>query len=242
MNEEQEKKIELYHEEIEEILGTPPPVMVRAGSGTLLLIFVLLISGSALFPSEDKVQVRAELNGIKPLSVITASQTGSIEKLHNESYIHHGDTLLSIVSNEETLPLIAEFSGILDLNPMFQIKNYIKAKDTIAFIWPSDRDTITCIIGLSNRLGKDVRVGNKVRIVVDDFPVEQYGIFNSTVHFISFFNNEFQIFANLPFDMITSNGHFLNVKGLHYATVDIIIDEKTVFHRLVNPFRGLVKK
>jgi hypothetical protein len=238
-----EKKIELRHESIEEILGTPPASMVRMGSGVLFVVIVLLFVSSAFFPSHIKIQLPAVLDGGLPFSVTIAPETGNIVYHHSEDNINQGDTILLIEKIDgENIPIIAEISGLLELNHLFLIHRRIEEKDTIAMIWPAERDTTVCIIRLTSERGKDVSIGHKVRIVVDDYPVEQYGKFETTVYYISHFHNEFHALAAVPFDMITTTGQYLELRGINHATVEIITDEKTVFHRLINPFRGLVKK
>ena len=239
-----EKKIELRNDEIEEIMGSPPSSMVRVGSGSLLIIIIFLIAGSTLFPSIDRVHTRVILDGVMPLWVATAPETGDIEKAlpFGESFINEGDTMAFLYLYENrTLPIIAEYSGILESNPLFYIKHHIEARDTIAFIWPAERDTVACIVNLTYNDGKHVRVGNKVRIVLDDYPVEEYGMFETTIKFIGHFNNDYVAYASLPEDMLTTNQQFLNLRGKNYASVEIITNEQTLFNRLLNPFKGLIK-
>ena len=238
-----EKKIELHHESIEEILGMPPPVLVRAGSGTLFSVIALLIAGSVFFPSNTSIRVPAILDGGMPLSVAIAPATGNIRSHHSENYINEGDTVLFIENmHGESVVVCADVSGFLEVNPLMEMKRHIYESDTIAFIWPADQDTVACIMRLTSYQGKDVRVGSEVRIVIDDYPVEQYGAFESTIKYISHFNAEFHAYAELPIDMITTTHQHLNIRGDIPATVEIVTDEKTVFHRMVNPFRGLIKK
>ena len=234
--------IELRHESMEEIMGAPPSVMVRIGSGLLLAIIVILVSGSVFFPSDVKIQLPAILDGGLPLSMIIAPATGNMKHYPHEGLVNRGDTLLFIENtNEELVPVFADFSGFFEVNPLIEMKRHIHENDTVGFIWPADQDTVVCKIRLTAAQGKEVRVGNKVRIAIDDYPVEQYGVFETTIHSISHFNATFHAFAELPVNMITTTQQHLDIRGYNQATVVIITKEKTVFYRLINPFKGLIK-
>jgi len=238
-----EKKIELHHEEIEEILGTPPSIMIRIGSGLLFTIILVLVIGSAFFPSDIKIKVPALLNGGLPDIIEIAPETGNIIYHRGDRIINKGDTL-ALIENIEgiIIPVFADISGFFEENPLISIKRHVHECDTIGLIWPVNQDTVACIIRLTSGLGKEVRLGSRVRVSVNDYPVEQYGVYETTIKYISHYNASYHAYANLPINMITSTGHSLNIRGYNHATAEIVTHEKTVFHRLINPFRGLIKK
>ena len=235
--------IELHQEEIEEIMGTPPSIMVRVGSGMLLIIIVILVVGSTFFPSDIKIEAPAILDGGLPDIVVIAPETGDVTYHRGEGNINQGDTLILIRNiHGEVIFVHAGDSGFLEMNPLIEIKRHIHENDTIGFIWPSARDTVACIIRLTSGIGKEVKIGNRVRVAINDYPAEQYGVYETTIEYISHYNASYHAYAHLPIHMITSTGHNLNIRGYNQATVEIITQEKTVFHRLINPFKGLIKK
>jgi len=235
--------IELHHEEMEEILGTPPSVMLRAGSGLLFTLIVMLIAGSAFFPSEIKIKIPAMLDGGLPDMIATSPESGNIMYHRSEGNINLGDTVIVFESiNGKIITVLADVSGYLEVNPLIEIKRHIHENDTIGFIWPVNQDTISCIIRLTSGLGKEVKKGNRVRVAIDDYPTDQYGVYETTIKYTSHYKASYHVYANLPLHMITTTGHYLYIRGYNHATVEIITHEKTIFHRLINPFKGLVKK
>jgi hypothetical protein len=217
--------------------------MVRAGSGLLCAIIGMLFAGSVFFPSDVKIRLPAILNGGLPVSILIAPETGNITYHRREGYVYRGDTVVFIENtNEKTVPVLSDVSGFFEVNPLIEMKRHIHRNDTIGFIWSIDQDTVVCMIRLTAIQGKDVRVGNKVRVVIDDYPVELYGMYETHIHFLSHYNATFHAYAELPINMITTTGQHLDIRGYNHATVEIVTKEKTVFHRLINPFKGIVKK
>ncbi|MCL2073700.1 MAG: hypothetical protein FWH18_07255 [Marinilabiliaceae bacterium] len=243
----QETKIELHHESIEEILGTPPNILLRAGSGILLFVIAGLLVGSIFFTYPDIVQAPAVLRGELPLATLTVSESGQITNVYKDcgNYVRLGDTLFVIEKQDKsTVAVIAENFGILETSPLI-IENYIVQKnDTIALIWGDTGEFTICIIHLSPENGKNVRAGNKLRLHIDKYPSERYGTVESLVKSVSRFNTgkDLIIIAELPLNIVTTTQFEFTARGNIYASAEIITGEKTMFNRLVNPFRGLINK
>jgi len=242
-----DKNIELHHESVEEIMGTPPASMVRVGSGILLLVILGLFMGSLFITLPDMVKVHASLQGEFPLSTQTSPETGRLVKIfrHVDNLVEKGDTILCVENKFcEIIAVLSEDSGILELNPLLNVINFIQKNDTVAIIWRKETESIACIVLLSPEQGKNVKEGNKIRLNVDKYPSEQYGTIESYITSISNFSSgrEIQAIAVLPSKIITSHQHEITLKGKNYASAEIITDEKTLFNRLINPFRGLIKK
>lgn len=249
MNNEQSvpgKNIELHHESVNEIMGTPPSVMLRVGSGLLLTVFVGLFVASVFFNYPDVVQAPGVLVGEQPLSTQTAPEKGRIIEIYKNTgtYVNMGDTLLSIEqSDHQKIPVIAETTGLLELNPLISVKYAVQKEEVISFIWSEDVGHVACIVQLSPEQGKNVKEGNKLRMHLDKYPSDKYGTVESKIKSISHFNTgrEIQIIAELPESIKTSTQFEFTPRGNIYASCEIITGEKSIFHRLINPFRSLAK-
>jgi hypothetical protein len=249
MNQKQlfsENRIELHHEYVEEIMGKPPASMIRVGSGILLFVILGLFIGSRFIIYPDMLQATALIKGDLPLSIQTSPETGRVVHIFQSvnDHIEPGDTLLCIEKyTGEKFVIIAMVSGLLEINPLLNIKHYVQKSDTVAIIWGKKTESIACIIRLSPEQGKSVKEGNKLFLHLYKYPSKQYGVIESHVKSVSYFNSEkdIQVIAELPGKIITSNQHEIFIKGNNYASAEIITGEKTIFNRLVNPFRGLIK-
>jgi hypothetical protein len=138
---------------------------------------------------------------------------------------------------------MAESSGFLEFNPLMNIRQYVQKSDTVAMIWGEKVGSVAGIIRLSPDQGKNVKEGNRLLLHLNKYPSEQYGVVESHVKTISHFNTDrdIQIIAELPSVATTSNLHKILIRGNIHASAEIITGEKTIFDRLINPFRGLMK-
>lgn len=245
--EKKDREIELHHESIEEILGTPPVGMVRVGSGMLLVVMLGLLIGSRFITYPDMVKVPALLYGDLPLSIETSPETGKVRHVfqYDNGQIEPGDSLFSVEKySGEIITVVSRFSGFVEFNPLLEIKHNVQKNDTVAIIWGKKAESVACIVSLSPNRAGNVREGNKIVIHLEKYPSEQYGVIESHVKKISRFNTEkdIQVMAELSGEIKTSYQKEIFIRGNNYATVEIITGEKTLFNRLVNPFRGLVEK
>jgi hypothetical protein len=241
-----EKNIELHHESVEEIMGTPPASMLRVGSGILLLVIVGLFAGSHFITYPDIEKASAVLQGNFPLSIQTSPETGKISQIFHISndLVETGDTLFCVENNfGQIFAVLAESSGIVELNPLSTVLNFVQKNDTIAVIWEKETASVACIIQLSPEQGKNVKEGNKIRLHIDKYPSEQYGTVDTYIVSVSHFNSgkDNQVIAVLSGKIITSNHQEIIVKGKNYASEEIKTGKKTLFNRLINPFRSLIK-
>ena len=246
-----EKKIELHHEAIREIMGTPPAIMVRAGSGVLLVVVLCLFIGARFISYPDIVEASAYLYGDFPHAILTVPESGRVVHFFSSptpstypSVINDGDTVLQIEKNDgEKISILSDTFGFLELDPILNVKTYVQKNDTIAIIWGKGSESVACIVRISPEQAKNVKEGNRVRLHLDKYPSEKYGIVEAKVISISSFNTQrdIRVIAELPRKIKTTNLQEIFIMGNIYGTAEIITGEKTMFDRLVNPFRGLAK-
>ncbi|MDR2057979.1 MAG: efflux RND transporter periplasmic adaptor subunit [Dysgonamonadaceae bacterium] len=243
-----EKRIELHHHSIDEIMGAPPARIVAVGSGIILILILGLFVGSFFISYPIIIQERAVIQGEIPLTTLTSLESGKIINIYSFSnnIIYQGDTVIQIekLRTKEIIPIIADVDGIIDFNPLIRIKQVVQPNDTIGHIWDKTPLAGICIIDLSREQMKQVQTGNKIRLHFDAYPSEKFGTVDTYIQSISTFNtkNQPQIITMLDDSLITSNQYTITVRGNLYASVEIITEEQSLFNRLINPFRGLMKK
>jgi hypothetical protein len=243
-NNSPEKKIELHHHSIEEIMGTPPSIMLRVGSGLFLLIITLLFIASAFINFPDTIKTTAILQGKQVLDVIIAPQSGIITTyINGDRFSNAGDTIICIQSDNHKEIVISTFSGFLEYSPILN-NSYIQKNDTIGFIWRDDNTPITCIVQVPPNQIKQVGTGNNIRLSLNKYPAEQFGYIETYVKSIHDFGNDdfFQIIAEIPSQSITTEQTEILIRGNLHASAEIITGNQTLFNRLVNPFRALNRK
>ncbi|MBP1617176.1 MAG: hlyD 2 [Bacteroidetes bacterium] len=113
----QEKEIELYSEEVQEVFGNVPPWILRWGITFLGLIVAVLIAGSYLFKYPDMISAELVLTTSIPPAGIVAKTSGKIAELRvgDQQIVRTGDCLAVIenpASYEDVLSLEKEINSV----------------------------------------------------------------------------------------------------------------------------------
>ena len=119
----EEDKIELYSEEVEDLLGTPPRALVRWGTTVLFLVIGALITLSAVVDYPDKVIAPITITTPYPPSPVITRTEGNLSLMdyENGSWIEEG-SILGIIKNpaneEDILALEKEIKNIEVYKPI----------------------------------------------------------------------------------------------------------------------------
>ena len=119
---EEYEKIELRHEDVQEILGTPPSWIIRWGTTVILLGICLLLLVGWIVKYPDIIPAQVYLTTeVPPISVV-ARTTGYLSKLvvKENDTVHAGDLLVvlqSAAKYEHVLTLEQELSELETLTP-----------------------------------------------------------------------------------------------------------------------------
>ena len=233
-----EEHIELHHPSIEEIMGTPPANMVSIGSGTILSIMIILLSCSLFFSYPDVVHTTVVVHGDELLTVITAPESGELDLHHfSGDKVTKNDTVLEIsnIFSGICSTVVTTKSGVVEIDPIIAMKKRVQQNDTIGFIWDCKPTTSFCSVLLLPQQMKGIKVGNKLKITINQptntriIETKIESIVNSRA------GNKTLIIALLPNEL-----REMELRGELNAPATIIIGEKTVFQRLINPFRSLI--
>lgn len=244
-----ESSIELHHSSIVEIMSKPPARIIRIGSSIILILFSMLIIGSFFFKFSDVIKVPVVITDNNVYSYLVSPSPGKIVKriAQDKLAVNKGDTIF-VIENFTTgngfYYLISNLKGKVEMNPLWSIQSVVSINDTLGIIY---EETLAQYFGIthlqSSQVG-NIKVGNKVTINLDRFPANDYGVIDSRIRSISNFknDNDYTILIDMPKHLYSSKGILLSTQGKLTGTADIIVNEKTVFERLLNPFRGLLSK
>jgi hypothetical protein len=237
------EKIELHHHSIEEIMGTPPVKSVAVGSGLILLLMLILLAASLAVSTPSIIRTEAAIHGQMPLAVLTASQEGHlifINKIHaGQQIVQQGDTILLIAkdANEDTVPLLAPVTGIFKVNPLARIRENVSQYDTVGYIQSIKNIPVVCSLQLPDTDARNVRTGQPIRIFMDDGNSKNFIEAEITEISSMATTNRTQIIAVLTDKHLHEN----LIRGVIHASAEITTGRQSLFHQLINPFRGLKK-
>lgn len=111
------REINLRSEEVQEILGSVPPWILRGGITLLSLFMVVLLAGSALFKYPDIITTSMILTGTKPVGKVIARSSGKISELNvrNNQEVHAGDYLAVLDNPAITADVIGMKNYLIQL-------------------------------------------------------------------------------------------------------------------------------
>ena len=95
-----QNEIEIRSEEVQEILGTPPRWIIRWGITIMLMVVVVLISGSYFYKYPDLITARVTIMSENPPVQIVAKANGKLEQLFTaNNQIVEENQLLGVIEN-----------------------------------------------------------------------------------------------------------------------------------------------
>jgi multidrug efflux pump subunit AcrA (membrane-fusion protein) len=125
--------IDLRQEEIQEILGVVPPWVIRWGSLTLAIVFIVLLTGTIWFKYPDRISSQLTLTSQNPPVVMNARQTGRIELLTvKDTNLVKTGQLLAILESS------ARYADVLEVDSLMNFKkDLLTNPDSISgFVFP----------------------------------------------------------------------------------------------------------
>jgi multidrug resistance efflux pump len=119
--------IELFNEEVNELLAKVPNSIIRWGTTVITLILLLFFAGSALFKYPDTIDTQIILTTQTPPVKLFAKLNGKIEYLfvRENQQVNKGDmiVLLETAANYEDVLEVKKISEQLTENPLFNSFN-----------------------------------------------------------------------------------------------------------------------
>lgn len=242
--EHETEKIELHHSSIEEIMGTPPVKSITVGSGLIFVLLLILFAASLVVYTPFVIRMNAVIHGQIPLAVLTAGQTGKLlfssDEIPAEHIVRQGDTLFQIKKDalEDCLSVVAPVTGIFEMNPLARIRKNVHQYDTLGYIWSEKAMPVVCTLQLPDTDAQNVRIGQVIRIFMDTCDSKKFIEAEISEKSGMATTNQTQIIA-VPTD---KSLHENTIRGIIHVSVEITTGKQSLFHQLINPFRGLRAK
>lgn len=128
--------IELRSTEVQEVMGRMPSAIVRMGQGIILLIFVSLLSYCLFLTYPNYTVIDSHMSNVNNLRYVYAKYMGQVARVHkkNGSFIHPGDTLCLIKTEQGNQYVIAKNKGYLYICNEMQEGQYIKPETVLSVI------------------------------------------------------------------------------------------------------------
>jgi hypothetical protein len=148
-----------------------------------------------------------------------------------------------ITSWKESNAIYSPCDGIVAFSKT-KIASIVSRQDLIMNILPYDTGKLVGVmeIPLSN-YGK-IKQGQNVNIKMDSYPHMEYGIVNGVITFISpvSFNGNYTAEIDFLTGLQTNYGNIIPFGYELHGTADIIVDEMSLFDRLLQPVRSTIKR
>lgn len=124
---ERDENIELRSEEVQEVLGSIPPWILRWGITVIVFFVILLLAGSALFKYPDMISAAVTLTGTVPPAEIVSRSSGKLYKLYvaDNQPVKRGD-YLAVIENAADEEDVFYLGSFLDSLPCRLERNYLE--------------------------------------------------------------------------------------------------------------------
>ncbi len=167
------------------------------------------------------------------------SNTYSIQKQEAENNVLHS---LAIIENElykwnKTYLLQSAIKGIISYGTIWNVNQQIKTGQIIATVSLAEQQTIGKIALPVYNTGK-LKIGNEVRIKLDNYPYEKNGILKTIITSISQvpFDGNYVVTVNFPTNLETTYHKQIPNKPEMNGTAEIILSNERLFVKLFSKF------
>lgn len=156
--------IELRSEEVQELMGKIPPVILRVGISVILFFVILIFIASNFIKYPDIIAIPIVAKNVNCMVELKAVKSGQLVESHMEhSRVCMGDTLAKIAINTgdviDTLCVKSPFTGYVYPCGTFQEKDYVDENDVLCVVVDSVKDRITAKASISADLKKKIVPG-----------------------------------------------------------------------------------
>ncbi len=165
--------IELRSEEVQELMGKIPPVILRVGISVILFFVILIFIASHFIKYPDIIAIPIVAKNVNCIAELKAVKPGQLVESHMEhSRVCMGDTLAKIAINTgdviDTLCIKSPFTGFVYPCGTFQEKDYVDENDVLCVIVDSIKDMITAKAFVSADLKSKIASGMTIESNIGD--------------------------------------------------------------------------
>lgn len=229
--------IELRSEDVQELMGTIPPVILRIGTSVILCFFILIYIASIYIEYPEIIAIPIVARNVNGVTEINALKSGVLVELNmKQGQVHKGDVLAKIVVNYtdvvDTICVKTPFTGIIYPCYNFQEKDYVEKNDILCVVVDSINNIITAKASVSADLKKKLIPGMKIISNFDDVSLE--GKVLSIADFANPINGTYiitMIFANskeLENRIIWKHHTIAKVKVAEYSVFDKFFRDRII--------------
>ncbi|HVI45999.1 MAG TPA: HlyD family efflux transporter periplasmic adaptor subunit [Chitinophaga sp.] len=170
----------LVSDEMNEVLGTSPSMIMRLGNILLLGAIAVMITIAVFVRYPDQIRGRATVLPVIPPQDITIQQGTVVQTIyvHNGDIIHKGQPLVSLAGSKETLTAAA--GGRVVLQQAVEAGVPAAAAGLLMSIIPPQQQYYTTVTLPAEGSGK-IRIGQQVIIDLANYPSAEFGSLTGTV-------------------------------------------------------------
>lgn len=145
---------------------------------------------------------------------------------------------------EQTFLLKAPIDGKISLFNYWAINQNIKQGDEVLSIVPSIKQEIIAKLFLPVQNSSKLKAGQAVNIKLNNYQFQEFGMLKGQVKSVSLMpqKDTYSVEVSLPNNLITSYNKQLAYKEEMQGIADIITEELSVFDRVFQQFRKIIKK
>lgn len=222
--------IELRSEEVQELMGKIPPVILRVGISVILVLVALIFVASNFIKYPDIISIPIVAKNVDYVAGIKAAKSGLLIDLHMEhGHICKGETLAKIVANSDgghdTIAVKSPFSGIVYPCDVFQKFNYVEKSSVLCVVADSVKGKVKAKAFVAAGLKKYITQGMTVESSINNNPLA--GKVTSIADYANPYNGTYTISMEFETPVELGNTIIWNSQ----ANAKIKITEQSVFDK-----------
>ncbi|MFC0186388.1 HlyD family secretion protein [Pseudarcicella hirudinis] len=232
-------EIEHKSEEIQEIIGQIPPWIVRWGITMIITVFIIFVLSSYYIRFPDVLHANVKVTAKdQPVKIGWYKTPGlSYQTIAKDAeMIKSGDTVLIEHNSEKNTNnyVIAPIGG-----KIFTLKGVENnPRKSMMIIYPPITNYEVQLNISEKGMGK-TKVGQKVLLRLDAYPVEDFGFLEGEITEIIpvLVDNHYRAKIHLLQGFTTNTGKLLTIQHILAGDAEIMLDDKNLFHRI---FGGII--
>jgi hypothetical protein len=232
-----ENDINLTNNEVKDILGTPPKWILRWGNLLLLLIMIILLSGSFFIRHPEMIAGSIEIIPVKKEVKISLPQNAILDTvfIKDGALVAKGDNLLKYTAAGKMYSVLSAETGIVSFEQIVS-KSMVIGQDSIVMsIDPSDQGYVGKGVFPGTAIAA-INPGQLLEINVNNYPKEDFGSLRATIVNKPTQDND-QTLVNIKLNnnrTITNYGKIVPIRSPMKGTGYIMISNKTLIQWLLS--------
>lgn len=232
-----EHPVEMRSAEMEELIGTIPPWIIRWGITVLFVVAIIGLSVSTFISFPDTIPVKVLIEAANQPGHVTVTRTDASQVFRflvkSGETVKPGDTLLVRYDKNtgKSYPVLTPMAGVIYVSDGVNAANILDKE-----IWVVPQSSAVKVkINYGNKGAGNIRVGQTVQIELADFPSNEYGFLQGRITSILpiLIDGLHQAYVQLPGKkMITSDGRVIPIRPVMEGTGEVSLDSRSIFQRI----------